>query len=342
MSRPLPAADVARPFAAAADVRYWTLPTGSRLAYLEIPATGEAKLASAPIVLVGGGPGEAVVSDASQARYFGQLARLGRPVYVYDQLGAGLSSRLDDPAGYTVRCHVDDLEGIRQALGADRLVLMGSSWGGSLVASYLARHPDRVAKAVSTSPAPIDYAQYGAGSVSSRLPARQRKRADGLLPGTTRFTLWLALGAVNPQAAHRMVSDREADAFFDGYLDLVSPATVCDPAHLPGGRTRGNGLYTNIFTTRDARTTRTQAETRRLLAGNRTPALIVTGGCNYVPWEPTRQYAEILTASTLVCLPRAGHVIHYDAPAAYLGLVTAFLRDEPLPVPAWTSAAPCR
>jgi pimeloyl-ACP methyl ester carboxylesterase len=339
--RPLPGTDAGRPPEVPAGSRYWTLATGSRLAYLEMPAAGRPK--PTPIVVVGGGPGEADVSDAAQVRYLGQLARLGYPVYVYDQLGAGLSSRLEDPAGYTVTRHVADLEAIRQTLRADRLVLMGSSWGGSLVASYLAHHPDHVAKAIFTSPAPIDYAQWSdVGSVSSRLPSKQREQADDLLPGSPRFALWYALGAVNPQAAHRLVPDREADAYFDTYLDLVRPATLCDPAHLPDQRETGDGLYDNVFTTRDARTTHTQAEARRLLASNHTPSLILTGGCNYVPWAATRQYTTTLPDSTLVCLPRAGHVIYLDEPAVYLNVVTAFLRDAPLPVPAWTRPTPCR
>jgi pimeloyl-ACP methyl ester carboxylesterase len=339
--RPLPSTDAGRPPEVPAGVRYWTLPTGSRLAYLEMPAAGRPE--PTPILVVGGGPGEALVSNSAQVGYLGQLARLGYPVYVYDQLGAGLSSRLDDPAGYTVRRHVADIEAIRQTLRADRLVLMGSSWGGSLVASYLARHPGHVAKAIFTSPAPIDYAKWpDAGAVSSRLPPRQREQADDLLPGSPQFLLWYALGAVNPQAAHQLVTDREADAYFDTYLDLVQPATVCDPAHLPNQHVTGNGLYGNVFTTRDARTTHTQAEAHQVLERNQTPALILTGGCDYMPWAVIRQYATTLPNSRLVCLPRAGHVTYLDEPVLYLNVVTAFLRDAPLPVPPWTRPTPCR
>lgn len=339
--RPLPSTPTARqPAQAPAAVHYWHLSTGSRLAYLKIPATGTPALA--PIVIVGGGPGEEDVADTAQTRFFGQLASLGYNVYFYDQLGAGLSTRLADPAGYTVARHVADLDAIRRRLGATQMILLGSSWGGSLVASYMAHHPRRVAKAIFTSPAPIDYAQWpSANWTTSRLPPRQRQRAERLLPDSSRFALWYALGEVNAQAAHHLVSDREADSFFNTYLGLVRPATVCTPAHLPRQRESGNGFYDNIFTTRDARTSDAQAPVRPALRHEHSPVLILTGGCNYIPWAVTAQYKTTLPNSTLVCLPNAGHVIYLDEPSIYASTIRAFLRDRPLPVPARNTATPC-
>jgi hypothetical protein len=101
---------------APAGVRYWNLPTGSRLAYLEVPAKGPAR--PDPIIVVGGGPGEEDAADTSQTRFFGQLSHPGYDVYFYDQLGSGLSARLADPAGCTVARQVADLDAMRQRVGA--------------------------------------------------------------------------------------------------------------------------------------------------------------------------------------------------------------------------------
>lgn len=337
--QPLPSTPAAsQPPAAPAGVRYWDLPTGSRLAYLEIPAKGAAR--PVPVVFVGGGPGEEDVADASQTRFFGQLAQLGYNVYFYDQLGSGLSARLANPAGYTVARHVADLEAIRERVGARQVILMGSSWGGSLVASYMASHPRNVAKAVFTSPAPIDYGEWrSSGSVTSRLSSAQRQRADSLIPGNPRFVAWYALGAIDPGAAHQLVPDAEADAFFNAFLQATKPGTVCDPARLPGRPETGNGLYDNIFTTRNAQAA--QSHTRGLLASNHTPALILTGGCNYISWAVTAQYRATLPDSALVCFPDAGHVIYLDQPRPYLDAIRSFLSGKPLPVRPWPTARPC-
>jgi proline iminopeptidase len=222
------------------------------------------------------------------------------------------------------------------------MILMGSSWGGTLVASYMARHPQHVARAILTSPAPMDPAAWpSGGSVSSRLPPRQRGQADDLLPDNPRFVLWYVLGGIDPEAAHHLVSDREADAYFNTYLHLITPGTVCNAAHAPGVYQTGNGFYDNMFTTEDEGTGREQGSVPRLLAQSRIPTLILTGACNYVPWAPTRQYATTLPDSTLVCFPHAGHVIYLDQPGPYMGTIRAFLLDQPLPVAPWRSSRPC-
>lgn len=332
-STPLETAD------APADIEFWDLPTGSRLAYRHLAAVGPAR--PTPVIVVGGGPGEAMVADAAKADPFRRLTVLGFDVYLYDQIGAGRSDRLPDPSGYTVARHVADLEAIREQLGAQQVVLAGASWGGSLSASYLAEHPDRVAKAILTSPAPMDYRRHpGVGDITAHLPVETRERARALLPQNTRFLAWYGLGHVNPQAARNLLLDSEADAFFDTFLSIVRPATVCNPANLPAAHTVGNGLYANVFTVRDAESGAQSAVPQRL-RGSQTPTLVITGECNYVPWAPTAEYATTLPHATLVCLRDAGHAPQVDRPELYRATVEAFLLDEPLPLPARPPDRPC-
>jgi len=321
-----------------AGVRYWNLSTGSHIAYLKVPAQGRAR--ATPIILVGGGPGEEDVADTSQTRFFGQLARLGYDVYFYDQIGSGLSARLADPGQYTVARHVADLEAIRARIGAQQVILMGASWGGTLVATYMATYPQHVARAIFTSPAPINEAEWSINdSPGTRLPAAQQQQANQMLY-TPRFLTWYLLGRINPQAAHSMVSDQEADAFFNSFLHLLSPGTVCDPAHAPKQMPLGNGFYDNIFTTEDAQTRHGNFNPRLRLSSNHTPSLILTGACNYVPWAVTWQYKATLPNSTLLYFPHAGHVIYQDQPGLYLACIRAFLLGMPLPLHPWTTAQP--
>lgn len=94
----------------------------------------------------------------------GQLARLGHDVYVYDQVGAGFSSRLDNPEGYTVARDVQDLAEIRGVIGAPRVVLIGHSYGAAVATYYAARYPDHVSKLILSSPARFPRACRKAGS----------------------------------------------------------------------------------------------------------------------------------------------------------------------------------
>lgn len=83
------------------------------------------------------------------------LTQEGFDVYYYDQLGGGLSTRLDNPSEYTVDRHVADLEAIRKEIGAEKVMLIGLSWGGVLAENYMLAHPGRVEKVVFESPGPM-------------------------------------------------------------------------------------------------------------------------------------------------------------------------------------------
>ena len=109
-------------------VQYWDLPTHSRVAYLEFNASGERR--TYPIVFLHGGPGAYVVSIEPTTRVLSQLRQDGFDVYVYDQVGGGLSQRLPDITQYTVARHVADLEAIRREIRAEKLIIsIGSGHG---------------------------------------------------------------------------------------------------------------------------------------------------------------------------------------------------------------------
>lgn len=85
-----------------------------------------------PLLVLHGGPGGTSCG-------FSLLEPLGaeRPVIRYDQLGTGRSGRPDDLSLWTVERFVEELHTVRQALGLEKMHLMGHSWGGSLAAAYV-------------------------------------------------------------------------------------------------------------------------------------------------------------------------------------------------------------
>ena len=73
--------------------------------------------------------------------------RASRRAVAFDLRGMGMS----DPArngDYSVSAMVDDVEAVTNALKLQRFVIIGHSYGGSVVAAYAARHPERVAGVV--------------------------------------------------------------------------------------------------------------------------------------------------------------------------------------------------
>jgi proline iminopeptidase len=73
-------------------------------------------------------------------------------------------------------------------------------------------------------------------------------------------------------------------------------------------------------------------DARPALAGLRTPALVVKGSCDYLPWSTALDYRAALPGAQLVYLRGAGHGAHGDQPASYLAVVRAFLQGKQLPI----------
>jgi proline iminopeptidase len=300
----LPMPDPRLPPAPVDGQAFWELPTGSRIAYVHRPPN-KATTPSGPLVFLHGGPGAADMRDDIQ--YFGQFTSDGYDVYVYDSLGSGRSSRLDDPRGYTLKRDVDDLAEIRQQIGAERLTLIGHSYGAVVAAAFLARQPESVAQVVFSSPGGLSSLESaGSGNLQNRLTREQRWR---LYP----FVLWprallgYALLQVNPSVAHAFASDAEMDARYDRVYAAAEPALHCQSAP-PGPELHGLGFYVSAVPRQPA------PDLVRALSGVTTRALVIKAECDYLTWASAVDYLRALPNARLVYLHGAGHNAYQDVP----------------------------
>jgi proline-specific peptidase len=89
-----------------------------------------------PLLILHGGPG-------AGHDYLEPLAALGdgRPVIFYDQLGCGKSDIPDDTSLWTVERFAQEVQAVRDALGVERVHLLGQSWGGWLAIEYMLGKP---------------------------------------------------------------------------------------------------------------------------------------------------------------------------------------------------------
>jgi len=90
-----------------------------------------------PLLTLHGGPG----IPHGYLDSIGEMARDGRTVVFYDQLGCGESTRPHDPSLWTVDLFVEEIENVRAGLGLERIHLLGQSWGGMLAREYALRRP---------------------------------------------------------------------------------------------------------------------------------------------------------------------------------------------------------
>jgi pimeloyl-ACP methyl ester carboxylesterase len=133
-----------------------------------------------PIFVLAGGPGQAATTLTKGASGIFRSVRRTRDIVLIDQRGTGGANRLDcaraprsllvpaDVGGCVARLSHDaalqyygtdsfleDLEGARKALGYDRIVLFGLSYGTRAAYAYARRYPESVHAVVLVGPAPV-------------------------------------------------------------------------------------------------------------------------------------------------------------------------------------------
>lgn len=307
------------------------LPTGSRIAYLKLAATGQPR--GVPVIFLHGGP--AVADMGGDAVYLKRLTADGYDVYLYDQLGAGHSSRLADPTQYTVARAVADLDAFRRAIGADRVDLLGYSWGGTLAAAYLAAHASHVAKVVFISPGRMVGGRGNLMDLFRRLDPTQILSVLGQALEPRAFLAW-TLMQFNPRAAHAFAGDAEMDARFRAIVAATAPALYCHP---PARTTGGDpGFFANAMLLRP--TAWGHIDPHVALRQVDTPALIVKGQCDYLSWSSATDYRDTLPHACLIYIPGAGHRIYAERPTIFFAAVEAFLDGKSLPLPIVTVPNP--
>ncbi|MBD3880993.1 alpha/beta hydrolase [Phormidium tenue FACHB-886] len=310
----------------------WQLPNGSRIAYVHLSVTDRASLPQPPIVFLHGGPGIGLNLE-SDLNFFASFAAAGYSLYKYDQIGSGFSGRLAEVRRYTIDRQVEDLELIRQQIGADRLILWGQSWGGSLAQNYLARYPNRVSKLILTSsgapwwswqPDPIQWAAL----FDHRLSLRER--------------LGYALAPHDPIAAAQLFTQAEGGYAWtvatDG-MDFLRSINYC-PASLPP-RSPMNILdraaRVSILVNRQITASVSQGVSpKSRLQGNPVPVLYIRGLCDFpIPQSTIREYATLFPNLRLVQLQNVSHKL-WNAPNTeqVAPTILAFLNNQPtLPLP---------
>ncbi|MBE8991923.1 alpha/beta fold hydrolase [Nostoc sp. LEGE 12450] len=99
-----------------------------------------ASICSKPVAfLIHGGPG---ADHTSFKPTFSTLSRKLQLVY-FDHRGQGRSAR-GSKETYTLDNNVEDMEALRQHLGLEKIVVIGSSYGGMVALTYAVRYPQNV------------------------------------------------------------------------------------------------------------------------------------------------------------------------------------------------------
>ena len=260
-------------------------------------ATGSG--ATAPLVIVNGGPG----FDHNYlhcSNVWGDFAKNRRVVF-YDQRGNGRSPAQQD-AAMDLGAQIDDLEALRAHLGADRMDLLGHSWGGYLSMAYAARHPEHVRRlAIVDSAAPkwsdsiVLFDEVYPDTVSRQKKTSFANALGDRAAGAENIRLYLTMLFYSPE---------KRDQFMSHVSEYHFAASV------------------NRAVTSDLGRYDVTPELEKF----RLPTLVITGryDMNVAPLTAVKIH-EAIPDSMFVVFERSGHLPFFEEPDAFLKVVEEFL-----------------
>jgi 2-succinyl-6-hydroxy-2,4-cyclohexadiene-1-carboxylate synthase len=218
-----------------------------------------------------------------------------------DLPGHGRSSAPDDPRRYAQPHFADDLERVLQALGLQRVAVLGYSMGGRAALHFALRHPASVAALLleSTSPGIADDGERHERAAADIALAAAIER-DGIAAFVER---WEALPL---WASQRALSDSER-------ARLRAQRRENHPRGLANSL-RGAGAAA-------------ESSLASHLSALGMPALLVAGALDTKYVAIGQELERLLPNARLAIIPDAGHAVHLERPVELAAVVMEFLRS---------------
>ena len=234
----------------------------------------------------------------------------------YDQLGCG-NSAVDaphDPAMWTTELYVEEVEAVREALGLDRVIVLGQSWGGMLALAWAITQPAGLAGlVVQSSPGSVPFWMTEVARLRSELPEDvQALLEEHEAAGTTHDPEYEAAAMVFYRR-HVCRTDPWPDSLERCFAALAANPEVYETMN-------GPNEFHVIGTIRDF-----DVEPR--LVEVDVPTLLVSGRHDEVtPATVERVHARLPRSEWLV-LEESSHMAQAEQPEETLGAIRRFL-DE--------------
>ena len=262
---------------------------------------------SGTILALHGGPG-------AHHRYLLPLADLadrGYRVVFMDQLGCGRSERSADPSVYTLEHNVEEVEGVREALGLGRVHLLGSSYGGLLALAYALHHQAHLTSLVTVGGlADVPFTTSEMGRLIQELPEEDRSAIE-------KFG---KLGEFQNPTYLRAV-----DVFYRRHLCRLEnwpPEVATTLAEINPdvyGRMNGPNEFTITGTIKDIDLT-------PRLSLIRVPTLVTGGRYDEVTPNVARQIRDQISGARQVVFEKSSHMPFWEERAAFMDELANFLK----------------
>lgn len=276
--------------AASAEAEYPPLGEIREVGGLRTHATDQGSGEGPPVILIHGASGN--VRDWTFA-IAPNLAR-ERRVIVMDRPGFGYSERSDAPEAWRPGRHAAQLRAMAGAMGAERPILVGHSWGASVALAWALDAPEEVAGVVSVSGVTMPW--------------------GGMAPTVDALGLGSVIAAWYNRRITRTAENGGAAAFVArafrpqtppaGYLDYVGAPLALRPKTLEAN---GEDL---------ANTNRGVAALAERYKDLRVPVEVMHGEADWLldVEQHALAFADAAPDARIATLPGVGHMAHHAAP----------------------------
>jgi pimeloyl-ACP methyl ester carboxylesterase len=284
------------------------LPGGRRATY-EVVGEGE------PLLYFPGGPGYGANLLRDDAALIGDRFA----VHLIDPHGSGGSSPPSDPSAYDHIGHARFYDEVRQALGLERVTVMGISFGSIVALTYAALFPDVAVRCIAIAARAVGEDEQGAEAEHEmeRMLARHQD-APWYESARATWDSWTerALAATDAAEVDAMMAEvlplYTAHPDRPGVRRLIESWRNEAETDLAATKAWEGGLYQTI-------------DVRPLLGDIRCPTLLVVGELDLICGPAhIKPIARAVPNAHVVIVPDSGHFVPAEAPDAFREAVVSF------------------
>jgi len=270
------------------------------------PNTGKATV---KVLLLHGGPG---FSHEYLEALESFLPEAGIEMYYYDQLGCNNSDQPDDASLWTLARYTEEVEEVRRALGLDRFVLYGHSWGGILAIEYA-----------------LHYQQHLRGLVISNMTAGMQ----AYLKRTAALKQQLPPDTLARLTALEAKQDYDSPEYQKIMMDDLYPKMICRIQPWPEPVTRAfrhanDKIYNQMQGKSEFLVTGNLKDWERWDRLHEIKVKALTIGAQYDEMDPDdmKKMATLMPNATNAYCPNGSHLCMWDDQEVYFRNLLKFLR----------------
>lgn len=261
-----------------------------------------------PLVVLHGGPG------LSHDYFLPHLLPLAKrfQLILFDQRAQGQSSLELDASQMSVQALVDDIEGIRQAFGLQKIHLMAHSWGASIAIRYAAQYPESLQSLILVSAVPLNPQAFEEKMQSMPRPAQHPQdsleRAELMASEAFKNQETAAIEKLLLLNFRRSAYDRNNMK----KLNLNLRPTFSEGSQILGGMGPEGMVYD-------------LTETAKKIT---CPTLVIHGKADIIPLEISLETDRTIPNASLRQLMKSGHFPFVEEPGKFNKIISKWMKEH--------------